>query len=167
MFRSDHPALQALGVRTMKVRFSHSSASPSSNRANESDAESQQKDSSSRDVTRLGRPQSDVLGDAAIVENVFNNETDRMEFRPSKMGPQHILKEDVPSKVGPNKLEEIREWYGIPDDVEIQAPEGDERIDYIVEGWTPMYTLWLSLGLSFPISGLVRHFYKSLMISPS
>lgn len=30
-----------------------------------------------------------------------------------------------------------------------------------------MYTLWLGLGLSLLVSGLVRSFYKSLMITPT
>lgn len=90
-----------------------------------------------------------------------------MEFRPSKIGLQHILKDDVPSKVSADKLAEIRECYGISDDIEICAPEGNKRIDWVVEGWTSMYTLWLGLGLSLPVSGLIRSFCKSLTITPS
>lgn len=40
-------------------------------------------------------------------------------------------------------------------------------MDWVVKGWTPMYTFWLGLGLTYLISGLVRAFCKLLMITPS
>lgn len=81
------------------------------------------------------------------------------------VGPEHILKEDVPSKVSMDKLKEIREYYEIQTDIEIRPSEGDKWIDWVVEGWTPMYIIWLSLDLSFPITAFTRSFYKSLMIT--
>lgn len=110
-------------------RSSHLSTSPSPNRKRESEAESRLKQSPPKDGTRSDRPQRDVHNDATVVDRVFNDLFGQMEFRPSKIGPQHILKEDIPSKVSADKLTEIREFYGIPDDIEIRAPEGNERID--------------------------------------
>lgn len=66
------------------------------------------------------------------------------------MGMQFILKKDFPSKVSAHKMNEMRECYQILDDVRTRALKGDERIDWVIKGWTPMYNFWLSLGLTLP-----------------
>lgn len=71
---------------------------------------------------------------AGIMVEVIDEVTGREVVFPSALGPQKIQKNDCPSIIRPKHMEAIRVAYDILDNVEIQAPEGDEMVDWVVDG---------------------------------
>lgn len=107
------------------------------------------------------------LRPAGIIVEVVDEVTGREVIFPSAFGPQGNQKKDCPSIIRSEQMDAIREAYKIPDDVEIRTPENDESVDWVVDGWTPMYTILLSMRLRFPIGGMLRKLCKRLWIAPS
>ena len=59
---------------------------------------------------------------------------------PSTSGrPTGVLKNNPVSIVTTDSLSTIKTIYGIPDTIELRAPMGGERADWVVPGWTCFY----------------------------
>ena len=76
---------------------------------------------------------------------------------PSTSGrPTGVLRNNPVSIVTTDSLSTIRTIYGIPDAVELRAPTGGERADWVVPGWSCFYEYTFRIGFRFPIPELVR-----------
>ena len=69
--------------------------------------------------------------------------------------PQGILNKSPASLVTEENLRSLRVIYGIPDDVELRAPEAHERANWDIPRWTCFYEYTLRLGFRFPVPQLV------------
>lgn len=106
----------------------------------------------------------------AMSKNELENGTDEpplLSLPTPGPGALNILIKNPPSRLTQQNLDWLRMKHNIPDDIEMRLPQGEERADWSIQGWSTVYFQPFEYGFKLPISGLLKSFCEYVMVNPS
>lgn len=82
-------------------------------------------------------------------------------------GAQNLLADNPPSILTQDDINFLRKKHKIPDNIQMRLPQGEERADWMIPGWSTVYLLPFDYGFKLPVSGLLKSFCEYQQINPS
>lgn len=121
----------------------------------------------SQEYTSLSSDDDREMEEAGLTNESENRTTS--ESSPLKSLPcaQNILNDNPRSTLTHHDLDRLRCEHQIPDNIEMRLPQGKERADWMIPGWSTVYYHPFDYGFKLPVSGFLKSFCEFIQMNPS